>query len=58
MYYEGDAYFVQSISAFADYIKQETLSDDIGEGIPDDVDLREDHKISGYHISMGIKKTN
>ncbi len=56
MYYEGDAYFVQSISAFADYIRQETLSDDIDEGIPHDVDLREDHKISGYSISLGIKK--
>jgi isoleucyl-tRNA synthetase len=57
MYYEGDAYFVHSISAFADYIKQETLSDDIKEGIPEDVDLREDYKISGYHLSLGIKKT-
>jgi isoleucyl-tRNA synthetase len=56
VYYEGDAYFVQSISAFADYIRQETLADAIEEGVPDDADLKEDHKISGYHLSLGIKK--
>jgi isoleucyl-tRNA synthetase len=56
VYYEGDAYFVQALSAFADYIKQETLSDVIEEGIPDKVDLEEEHKISGYHLLLGIKR--
>ena len=56
MYFEGDASFVQTISAFTDYVKQETLADDIEEGIPDDVDLQEEHKISGYRLSLGIKK--
>jgi isoleucyl-tRNA synthetase len=56
MYYEGDAYFVQAISAFADYIRQETLSDVVEEGIPDNVDLQEEHKISGYRLLLGIKK--
>ncbi|OGN95775.1 MAG: isoleucine--tRNA ligase [Chloroflexi bacterium RBG_13_51_18] len=56
MYYEGDAYFVQSISGFADYIRQETLADDIEESIPEDVDLQEEHKVSGYSLSLGIKK--
>ncbi len=55
-YFEADASFVQTISAFADYIKQETLSNDIEEGIPGDVDLQEEHKISGYRLSLGIKK--
>ena len=55
-YYEGDAYFVQALSAFADYIRQETLSDAIVEGIPDGVDLKEEHKISGYRLMLGIKK--
>ena len=58
MYFESDASFVQTISAFADYIRQETLADDIEEGIPDDIDLREDHKINGSHISLGIKKAS
>ena len=55
-YYDGDAYFVQSISAFADYIRQETLSVDIEEGVPDDADLKEAHKISGYNLWLGVKK--
>ena len=53
VYYDGDAFFVQALSAFADYIRQETLADDIEEGIPDDVDLQEEHKISGYRLIAG-----
>jgi isoleucyl-tRNA synthetase len=56
VYYDGNAYFVQALSAFADYIRQETLANDIEEGIPDDVDLQEEHKLSGYHLTLGIKK--
>jgi isoleucyl-tRNA synthetase len=56
VYYDANAFFVQALSAFADYIRQETLADDIEEGIPDDVDLQEEHKISGYHLTLGIKK--
>jgi isoleucyl-tRNA synthetase len=55
-YYDGDAYFVQAISAFADYIRQETLSVDIAEGVPDDADLREAHRISGFSLVLGVKK--
>jgi isoleucyl-tRNA synthetase len=56
VYHDGDAFFVQALSAFADYIRQETLADDIAEDIPDDVDLQEEHKISGYRITLGIKR--
>jgi isoleucyl-tRNA synthetase len=56
VYYDGGAYFVQALSAFADYIRQETLADDFDEGIPDDVDLQEEQKISGYHLTLGIKR--
>ncbi len=56
VYYDGSAFFVQALSAFADYIRQETLADEIEESIPDDVDLQEEHKISGYHLTLGIKK--
>jgi isoleucyl-tRNA synthetase len=56
VYYEGDAYFVQAVSAFADYVRQETLADDIEEGIPEDADLQEEHKITGYRLMLGIKK--
>jgi isoleucyl-tRNA synthetase len=56
VYHDGGAFFVQALSAFADYIRQETLADDIKEGIPDDVDLQEEHKISGYRLTLGIKR--
>ncbi|OGO19522.1 MAG: isoleucine--tRNA ligase [Chloroflexi bacterium RBG_16_50_11] len=56
LYYDAGAYFVQGISAFADYIRQETLADDIEEGIPDSADLQEEHKIEGHRLSLGIKR--
>jgi isoleucyl-tRNA synthetase len=56
LYYEGSAHFVQSISAFADYIRQETLADDIEEEIPEDADARETFKLGGANLKMGVKK--
>jgi isoleucyl-tRNA synthetase len=56
VYHDGDAFFMQALSAFADYIRQETLADDIEDNIPDDVDLKEEHKISGVRLTLGIKK--
>jgi isoleucyl-tRNA synthetase len=56
LYYDGAAYLVQSISAFADYIRQETLADDLDEGIPEDVDAREEFKLGGVNIYVGVKK--
>ncbi|MGD0795820.1 MAG: isoleucine--tRNA ligase, partial [Dehalococcoidales bacterium] len=56
LYYEGAAHFVQSISAFADYIRQETLAVDIDEGIPDDADAQETFKIGGASLKLGVKK--
>jgi isoleucyl-tRNA synthetase len=55
-YYDGDAAFVQTISAFADYIRQETLAVDIEEGVPDDADVKETHKIQSYPLTLGVKK--
>jgi len=56
MYYDGPANFVQSISAFTDYIRQEILADDIEDDVPENVDLQEEHKINGYTLKLGIKK--
>jgi len=56
-YYEGEAQFVQVISAFSDYIGQETLSTDIIEGMPEDVDLSETYKVGGYSLVLGVRKT-
>jgi isoleucyl-tRNA synthetase len=56
LYYEGGAHLVQSISAFADYIRQETLADVIEEEIPADVDARETFKLAGATIEVAVKK--
>jgi isoleucyl-tRNA synthetase len=55
-YYEGDAAFVQDISAFADYIRQETLSRELEEGVPEDADFQETYKISGHSLLLGVKR--
>ncbi len=55
-YYEGDAAFVQAISAFADYIRQETLSHELDEGVPEDADFQETYKISGRSLLLGVKR--
>jgi isoleucyl-tRNA synthetase len=56
LYYEGAAHLVQSISAFADYIRQETLAVDIEEDIPEDADFQETFKIGGSSLKLGVKK--
>jgi isoleucyl-tRNA synthetase len=56
IYYEADAFIMQSLSSFADYVRQETLSRELEESIPDDVDLKETFKISGYTVQLGVKK--
>ncbi|MFC1962098.1 isoleucine--tRNA ligase [Chloroflexota bacterium] len=55
-YYEGDAYIGQVMKDFADYIKQETLSRQLVDGIPDEDVYREDFRLSGYHVHLGVKK--
>jgi isoleucyl-tRNA synthetase len=57
-FYKTDEY-VKSImtgSITADYIKQETLSDDLVSGVPEGVDYREEFKISGHEVQLGVKK--
>ncbi len=50
-YYQGEAYVRQVMTDFADYIKQETLSRQLVEGVPDDDTFAESHKLAGYDIS-------
>jgi isoleucyl-tRNA synthetase len=57
-YYEADAFIMQSLSSFADYVMQETLAAGLEEGIPDDVDLKETFRISGYSLTLGVKKAD
>ncbi len=53
-YYQGDAYIRQVVHNFADYIKQETLSKGLAEGVsPEDVFVQS-FKLGGYEVSLGV----
>ena len=58
IYYEADAFIMQSLSSFADYVKQETLAVSIDDGVPDEVDVRETFKVSGYTLLLVVKKAS
>jgi isoleucyl-tRNA synthetase len=55
-YYQGDDYIKQVMSGFTGYIKQETLSRQLVEGIPGEGVYTESHKLSGYEIVLGVRK--
>jgi len=55
-YYQGEAYIGKVMADFADYIKQETLSRELVEGVPGEGVFTESHKLSGYEISLGVKR--
>ena len=55
-YYQGDDYIKQVMTDFADYIKQETLSQQLVEGIPREDVFTESHKLSGHEVTLGVKQ--
>ncbi len=55
-YFESGPYLVQVISAFSDYIRQETLSDEIIEGVPEEADSKESMKFGSYVLDIGVRK--
>ncbi len=55
-YYQGDDYIKQVIVNFADYIKQETLSRELADGIPGEGVYCQSHKLNGYEITLGVRK--
>jgi isoleucyl-tRNA synthetase len=58
-YYQTEEPLIkQVINAFADYIKQETLSRELVNGLPPDGAYSEKHRISNSEVSLAIKKTN
>jgi len=54
--YQGNAYLQQVMSDFSDYIKQETLSREIVQGIPEEGIFTESYKLDGNDIRLGVKK--
>jgi isoleucyl-tRNA synthetase len=55
-YYQGEAYIKQVMEAFVDYIKQETLSRQLIDGVPEEGVFTERYKLSGYDILLGVKR--
>jgi len=55
-YYQGEAYVRQVMEDFADYIKQETLSKQLIEGVPVEGVFTERYKLSGYDILLGVER--
>jgi len=55
-YYRGKAYVRRVMMDFADYIKQETLSQQLIEGVPEEDAFTERYKLSGYDIILGVKR--
>jgi len=54
-YYERGKAIDRALQQWAGYIKQETLSRELVEGIPPDA-YRESHKIGGEKIELGVKR--
>ncbi len=55
-YYQGGDYVRQVVEDFAEYIKQETLSRQLIEDIPEEGVFTESHKLAGYDIVLGVKR--
>ena len=54
--YQGEAYLTRVMAKFADYIKQETLSEQLVEGVPEEGAFTESYKLGGYKLLLGVKK--
>jgi isoleucyl-tRNA synthetase len=55
-YYQGDAYIKQVMADFTDYIKQETLSEQLVEGAPAEGVYTESFKLEGYELLLGVQR--
>jgi isoleucyl-tRNA synthetase len=57
-YYQGDDYIreIMTNKTLAEYIKQETLSQKLIEGVPEEGVFKESHKLGGHEISLGVKR--
>ncbi|MBI2860955.1 MAG: isoleucine--tRNA ligase [Chloroflexi bacterium] len=54
--YQGDDFVGQVMTGFADYVRQETLSESLEAGEPEDGAFVERHKLAGHEIVLGVKK--
>ncbi|NQT05792.1 MAG: class I tRNA ligase family protein, partial [Dehalococcoidia bacterium] len=54
--YQGDEYIKSVVTGSADYIKQETLSERLVDGAPEEGAYTESFKLEGHELSVGVKK--
>jgi len=54
--YQGDDYIRQVMEKYAAYIKQETLSRQLVEGVPEESAYTESHKLGDHEILLGVKR--
>ncbi len=57
-YFQGDDYVKQVMRDFADYFKQETLSRQIIDAVPEEGAFSESYKLEGHQVFLGVKKAN
>ena len=56
--YQGDEYIRSVMADFTDYIKQETLSEQLVDGAPEEGAYAESFKLEGHELLIGVKKLN
>ena len=57
-YYDGPGDVSRVMTVHGDYIKQETLSDDLLAPVPDDTAKSETAQIEGMEVTLGVRRTN
>ena len=55
-YYQGDEYIGKVMADFAEYIRQETLSERLIEGVPKKEVYTESFKLDGHELLLSVKK--
>jgi len=55
-FYEGDTYIRQVMEDWADYIRQETLSRQLAEGVPETDAFTASYKLVGHDIKLGVRR--
>ena len=55
-YYQGGAYIRRVMEDFADYIKRETLSRELVDGIPQEGAFTESHRLDDHNLLLGVKR--
>jgi isoleucyl-tRNA synthetase len=56
IYYQGDEHIRKVMTEFADYIRQETLAEQLLEQVPEPGAFTESHKLGEHKVSLSVKR--